>query len=289
MTKSAPAVVRATQVLDYLAARPVQPLSMTEIAEAIGVNPASTLAILQALTDAGYLERHPRHKTYSIGPALLIGGHAARARFGTAVVADREVVELADHFNALATMAMIIGDDVAIISSSGRSATGVGYPVGSRVRLAAPAGIIFMAWADDSTVRQWLENAGAFVSESRWERVSAMFARVRANGFYVARQSTRVDQFYSLSGGGARRSAEDRREADQRTLDVMVDMMCEPVDLTEPCRIGFLGVPVMSDDGDVAAVLGTLGPSELMDRAAVAEAAIRLSHSADHIRAVTRG
>lgn len=78
MTKPAPAVVRAAQILDHLAGRPTLPLSMTEIAEAVGVNPASTLAILQALTEAGYIVRHPRHKTYSIGPAMLITGHAAR-------------------------------------------------------------------------------------------------------------------------------------------------------------------------------------------------------------------
>ncbi|WP_078292197.1 helix-turn-helix domain-containing protein [Mycobacterium sp. D16R24] len=285
MTKPAPAVVRATQILDHLAARPTQPRSMTEIAEAVGVNAASTLAILQALTDAGFLERHPRHKTYSIGPALLIGGHAARARFAIAAAADREVAELADHFAALATMAMVIGDDVAVISSSGRSSTGVGYPVGSRVRLAAPAGIIFMAWAEDSLVRRWLENAGARVSDSRWVRVSAMLARVRADGFYVARQSMYVDQYYSLASA----LAGGRRQADQRTLDLMVDMMSEPADLAEPCRIGFLGVPVFGDDGEVVAVLGALGPPELMDRAAVLEAAIRLGHSADHIRAATRG
>ena len=44
-----------------------QPRSITEVAHALEVSPASMLAVRGALTEAAYLVRHPAHKIYVIG------------------------------------------------------------------------------------------------------------------------------------------------------------------------------------------------------------------------------
>lgn len=244
MTKPAPAVVRAAQILDHLAGRPTLPLSMTEIAEAVGVNPASTLAILQALTEAGYIVRHPRHKTYSIGPAMLITGHAARMRFEVADVVNAEVQRLASQFGTACTASMIAGEDVAVIASHGRSPTGASYQVGQRIRLSAPAGLVFMAWAPDDGVRRWLLRATPVITDELWDGMQAMLAGIRRQGYFASVQSDRVDKFYmQLGDTAAHGTVHERLDTIQSMLATLLARMGEPIDFSEPRRIGFLGAP----------------------------------------------
>ena len=290
MTKSAPAVVRATQVLDYLAARPVQPLSMTEIAEALGVNPASTLAILQALTEAGYIVRHPRHKTYSIGPSLLITGHAARMRFEIADVVDAEVKQLATAFGTACTGSMIAGEDVAVIASYGRSPSGGSYQVGQRIRLSAPAGLVFMAWAPDADVRQWLLRATPVITDELWDGMQTMLADIRTQGYFASVHSDRVDKFYMQFGEAASQgSVGEKRDIIQSMLAALLARMGEPIDFSEPRRIGFLGAPVFNAEGEVAVMLSVLGTPDSLTETEVTDAGNRLRYSADHITSITHG
>jgi DNA-binding IclR family transcriptional regulator len=68
---------RATEIIDVLAARGTTAFSLSELAREPGINVASCHAILQGLTESGHLSRHPKHKTYSLGPALVAIGHVA--------------------------------------------------------------------------------------------------------------------------------------------------------------------------------------------------------------------
>ncbi|OHU22347.1 IclR family transcriptional regulator [Mycobacteroides franklinii] len=290
MTKPAPAVVRAAQILDHLAGRPTQPLSMTEIAEAVGVNPASTLAILQALTEAGYLVRHPRHKTYSIGPSMLITGHAARQRFEIAEVVDTEVKRLATRFGTACTASMIAGEDVAVIASHGRSPTGGSYQVGQRIRLTAPAGLVFMAWAQDEDVRRWLLRATPTITDELWDGMQAMLAGVRERGYFASVQSDRVDKFYmQLSEPAGHGTVGQRLDTIQSMLAALLARMGEPIDFSEPRRIGFLGAPVFDGNGEVAVMLSVLGTPSHLTEAEVADAGNQLRFCADHITSITHG
>ncbi|MUM17906.1 helix-turn-helix domain-containing protein [Mycobacterium sp. CBMA271] len=290
MTKPAPAVVRATEILDYLAGRPTLPLSMTEIAEAVGVNPASTLAILQALTEAGYVVRHPRHKTYSIGPSMLITGHAARVRYEIADAVDTEVRNLATQFGTACTASMIAGEDVAVIASHGRSPAGASYQVGQRIRHSAPAGLVFMAWASDGEVRRWLLRATPMITDELWDAMQAMLAGIREQGYFASVQSDRVDKFYLQLGETARRGTVDERlDTIQSMLASLLARMGEPIDFSAPRRIGFLGAPVFGSDGEVAVMLSVLGTPARLTEAQVADAGNRLRFSADHITSITHG
>ncbi|OHT89386.1 IclR family transcriptional regulator [Mycobacteroides saopaulense] len=290
MTKPAPAVVRAAQILDYLAGRPTRPMSMTEVAEAVGVNPASTLAILQALTEAGYVVRHPRHKTYSIGPSMLITGHAARMRFEVADVVDAEVKRLAAQFGTACTASMIAGEDVAVISSHGRSPTGGSYQVGQRIRFSAPAGLVFMAWAPECDVRRWLLRAAPVVTDELWDGMQRMLAGIRQQGYFASVQSDRVDKFYMQCGDTAvHGTVGERLDTIESMLSSLLARMGEPIDFSEPRRIGFLGAPVFGADGEVAVMLSVLGTPERLTEAEVIDAGNRLRFCADHITSVTHG
>src|SRR5258708_37627648 len=73
---------RALQVIDVLVAHPTQRFTLTELSRRTAINPASAHALLAVMLRAGYVQRHPEHKTYTLGPALVAAGDtpaAARA------------------------------------------------------------------------------------------------------------------------------------------------------------------------------------------------------------------
>lgn len=288
MTKPAPAVVRSTQILNYLAERPNHPVTLTEVAQAVGINTASTLSILQALCDTGYLTRHPRHKTYVVGPSLLALGQAARTRLQVADLVDTEVRDLASRFGAMCTGAMVAGDDLVIVSSAGRTSSGMGYPVGMRIRNAAPAGLIFAAWAPENDVRRWLARAVPDFVDAWWERTILALAKVRRDGYSVAVHSDRADKFYSQSGAAG--PVQERMDPGQRLLASMLERFAEPIDFSVPRRIGYLGAPVFGPDGEVVVMLSVIGIAEPMKSdSEVAEVGNRLRFSADHITSLIHG
>src|SRR4051812_14520364 len=100
MVKPALAASRAVRVLDYLSLHPGRPCTLTEIAKALQVSPASMLAVLAALTDAGYIVRHPAHKTYVVGPALVAVGNAAVIQHPVVPAAQHELELVADELKA---------------------------------------------------------------------------------------------------------------------------------------------------------------------------------------------
>ena len=71
MTRRAPAVGRSIDILELLADRPSEALTLSEIARLLQLNKASCHTILVALTDRHYLTKDERDKTYRLGPAVL--------------------------------------------------------------------------------------------------------------------------------------------------------------------------------------------------------------------------
>src|ERR1700754_4704945 len=79
MQKPRPALsaTRALAVLDFLAARPGEAFTLSDLARGLGINVSSTYSILYALETAGYVERDPRDKRYGLGIVPIVVGHVA--------------------------------------------------------------------------------------------------------------------------------------------------------------------------------------------------------------------
>ncbi|MDG4863678.1 helix-turn-helix domain-containing protein, partial [Streptomyces sp. T-3] len=110
MVRPALAAGRALAVLDYFAAHPEQSYSLSELSEALDINLASLLSVLQALVDAGYLVRHPQRKTYGLGMSLVAAGHAALTRHRVVDRARSELRALAAESGAAYVVSAVAGD-----------------------------------------------------------------------------------------------------------------------------------------------------------------------------------
>lgn len=181
MTRPALAASRAVEVIDFLAAHPTESFSLSEVARRLDVNLASTHAVLGALTAAGYLTRHPRHRTYTLGPGVIAAGSAARVANPAVDAARDEARRLAEATGLQATVTAVAGDAVVFVASEGRQQPhGVDVRVGQRVPLVPPLGSVFYAWSPEDEVEEWLGRAALDAGEraSLWD----LLATVRARG-----------------------------------------------------------------------------------------------------------
>jgi DNA-binding IclR family transcriptional regulator len=188
VVKAAPAVVRATKVLDFFVSRPGQPFTLAEVADALSVRPGTLLTILQALIDRGYLARHPRHKTYVLGPALIAAGHAALLPHPIVEVARQELARLADETGIECSATLVIGNHFVVVASSGRSPHTDPTLVwmGAHLPLQHPFGALFVAWADDDAIERWIGTEYLERSPEDASRLKAVLARVRLQGYELS-------------------------------------------------------------------------------------------------------
>ena len=140
-------------------------LSAAEIGRRVGISPATCVAILAGLTDAGYLVRDPATRAFRLGPALVPLGRAAARTFPLAAVRD-ELEVLHARLGLVCFVAVATDDAIVVIDQIGQSAsTGAAGPArlraGQQVPLAPPFGAIYLAWDDRERQEAWSQRAPA--------------------------------------------------------------------------------------------------------------------------------
>jgi DNA-binding IclR family transcriptional regulator len=81
VARPSPQTNRVVALVEILAARPNEALTLADVTRRLGVNKSTCYSMLQALTEVGWLLRDPFHKTYRLGPALVAVGRAASSGF----------------------------------------------------------------------------------------------------------------------------------------------------------------------------------------------------------------
>lgn len=185
MSRRALSATRAADLLNFLAAHPEEPLSYSELASRLGINQASTHNLLMALTECGYLSRDPKTRTFSLGAALVALGDAALR--GNPIVDETrvEMAKLAVELGMGAVALVRAGSDALCIARAGPRRAQVDPPeVGQRIPIMAPLVSVFVAWAREEEVEQWLLR-GSTVEDAQ-QQGREILERVRARGYSVA-------------------------------------------------------------------------------------------------------
>jgi DNA-binding IclR family transcriptional regulator len=147
-------------VLEFLAARPDERFTLSELARGCDLNKATAHALLTELTARGVLLRHPDEKRYSLGPRLVPVGTAAARGYRAEDFTAGTLRRLASSTGAVAAalVRQLAGDYATVVNraDSGREA-----PVPLRWPLVPPNGAVFFAWADEPSVEAWLARCPA--------------------------------------------------------------------------------------------------------------------------------
>ncbi|MCU1482195.1 MAG: hypothetical protein JWQ19_2981 [Subtercola sp.] len=261
--KPALASVRTIDILNFMSVNSGRSFSMTELAAVIEVNAASTSQILLALTEAGYLIRHPRHKTFELGPALVATGHAASERHPIVELARPVLAELAPlgkecHGSAL------VGNEVIVLAIAGvPSQYAWKVRVGQRVPFIAPYAAVYAAYGERAVQKQWMRGYDK-VDPSITEHLERSLQRSRARGYTVGLYSpelTKVSDLYARLG---------ERPHDEQLWESLMETISQTgpqfiLDTVEPDErytVSSVAAPVFGVDGTIvyALTIAGIGP-----------------------------
>jgi DNA-binding IclR family transcriptional regulator len=297
VARPSPQTERLVELIEALAARPDQGLSLTELARGLGVTPATCHPMVTELTRRGWLRRHPVRRTYRLGPALVAIGRAAAGAAETQELARTALVEVQlEH--PCDGVVLLASDDVATIVDLVPDRRGSGIQIGDQVPLRAPLGAAVVAWSDEATVERWVaagDPAGA-LRRSYLELLEG----VRRRGFAVELTGTvdaRIYEVLAQIGGRFGDGAVDPGAARLRALlDELVGEVgglegFHPVDL-EPGRayqVGTMSAPVFDRAGEVVLLLAVRGLPERLTGAEVRRLGARLVEAADGVTAASGG
>jgi DNA-binding IclR family transcriptional regulator len=176
------------ELIDLMARWPDQSFSLAELSRRLGLHKQTCHSMLLTLLDAGWLVRHPTHKTYRLGPALVGIGRAAGAGSPVVEYANPLMYDLAEQQDAACVLLQRSGRRLRILDVAVTGSRHVAYPlqVGQELPWKAPIGGSLVAWYPDADVDEWIGEVPA----GDVDHLRCVLAAVRERGYDVRLQST---------------------------------------------------------------------------------------------------
>ena len=279
MVRPAPAATRALEVLDFFAAHPNDSFNLSELSRTLEISAASLLAILQSLTDSGYLTRHARHKTYRLGPKAIAIGHAALDAHPVVDWARNEMPDLAKDLGAEVVATTAAGEFIIVLATVGRPRLeATNLRVGQQIPFIPPIGLVFLAWADEPEIRGWEERLLSTHHRPSASHLQGGLAATRHRGYSVGLATPER----AALGRSLRRLADRPKDVEER--DAVAKMVSELGDVYELLDVdpgvvypvANIAAPVFGPAGDVVLALTVdgLGP---LDAGGIASCAERIT------------
>ena len=198
--RASPPTERVVAVLDFLTEHPHDRFGLSELARRLTLSKPTCLGILTTLTDARYLVRDARDKTYSLGPRLISLGHTAQESMRVNPAAREELHRLSVSFDTTAALSAVIDDRITLLELVGPPGADVGVRVGQSYPFAPPVGLMFVLW-DDEALRSWLAKEPTIPLRTDTERLELVIAECRASGYLVERLTPTGRRLYALMAG----------------------------------------------------------------------------------------
>lgn len=178
---------RPLKVITFLAAHATETFTLAEIARLLGLSKGSAHRVMTALADAGFVSRHPRHKTYSLGMALVAIGQAALERYPGIGIARREMARLKAELNVGFGATAIVNDEYLLLAREGTPRTYDGLTMVGERRMVTPSiGIGQMAWRGPEEVEAYLAKGTAYLNDATRKRMLASLSEIRRRGYSMA-------------------------------------------------------------------------------------------------------
>ena len=271
MARPAPAIGRTIALLNFLTSHPDETFSLSELARRLEMNKATAHAMLLALTEAGYLLRHPATKSFTLGPALISVGNAAAARqFEVVDYARDEMRRLSDDLGVQCVASAAIGEEIVLLGRSGDpEPLGLSVQVGQRLPLVPPLGTVFLAWSGQDEIDRWLRHLGPGAADEQLARYRRAVAAVRRRGYSIGLDASRTH----VPPGP--------RQLRDAAAQVVAEVPHEEYILLElerstSYRLSHIAAPVFGADGRVALALTLMGFRHQLTAELVPEHAERL-------------
>jgi DNA-binding IclR family transcriptional regulator len=182
VSRPSPQTDRVIALMELLRCAVVRDLNASEIARQLGLHRQTCHSMLETLTAAGWLIRHPTRKTYRLGPGMAALGRAADTNSLVMSHSKQPMVALAADLGIAVELIQVIGRTVEVADIvDGNTASKSPLTVGQRFPLQAPVAAVFVAWAPPETFEAWLGSRGSRARAS----FEASNEAIRSRGFDV--------------------------------------------------------------------------------------------------------
>jgi DNA-binding IclR family transcriptional regulator len=282
MPRPALSASRSLDVVDFLSSFPDRRFTLSQIAKATRINPASCHAILGVLAERGYVNRASDQKSYSLGAAFIAVGEATLRAHPTIVRARRAAEELLADLGLPVMLCALVGNEILSVFSIEDAAGGfAAMHAGDRMPLVAPAGMPFLAWASEETVEAWIrshENPVGDEVVAGWRRGLEL---TRLRGYQVQMRTSPSDVGTSMAAFALGRGTSDYKDEVQRLINALDHQMAQP-EIIEPDElydVMLIASPLFDESGTASMNLCLGGFSAKLSGAMLATYAERLVHA----------
>lgn len=175
---------RVIDVINFLSAHPQEAFTLSELAAHLGLSNGSAHRVLTTLTDARFLSRHPKHKTYSLGVALVAIGQAALEKYPGIDVARREMARLAAELKVQCIATALVEGDRLMLAKAGTPQTHEEVNrVGERQPIVPPIGLGCVAWSGERAIAEFLARVPVPLDDAMRAHIQASFRAIRQRGY----------------------------------------------------------------------------------------------------------
>lgn len=182
MPRLSPPTERVAAILRLLAETD-EPLTLSQIARGLALNVATCQTILESLAANGFVLRAPATKAFTLGPALVSIGEAARGAASLYGRAGEHLDRLADEIDFGCSLVGLTGHQLTVLYRAGRTDQ---FPVPGMVEgpfpFVPPFGAGIVAFSDDRVRDRWLERA-SHLDEEAPQRMLDLLDTIRRRGW----------------------------------------------------------------------------------------------------------
>ncbi|MDB5970360.1 MAG: transcriptional regulator, IclR family [Hydrocarboniphaga sp.] len=286
---------RIIDLINFFAAHPTESFSLSEVLDHLPISTGSTHRALKSLTEAGYLSRHAKHKTYSLGLTLVAVGQAALERHPAVQLARGEMARLTAELGLQCVATVVFDEELISVAKTGSTPADQGIRhVGERRPFIPPLGLGHVAWAEPASIEAYLARGtgtGARGEEMRVYLRSAL-ETIRLRGFAVAADGPAVKSVWQMIWDHAAKFHDAHYWAQMRRLlgDLSKDeFQLLTLDRDASLRLAYISAPVFSAGGEVVLSMSMSGFAGNFDGGEALQLAERLCTAAAHVTGETHG
>jgi DNA-binding IclR family transcriptional regulator len=284
---------RVINVLNFLAAHPTETFTLAEIARHVGLSNGSAHRVLTTMASAHFLTRNEKHRTYSLGVAMVGIGQAAVEKHRGIEIARREIARLAEELNVQCSANVVVDDEVLVLVKEGTPQSHLGLTrVGERRPLVPPIGLCHVAWGGEAAVEAYISKVSFYLSAALRTHLQSAFPLIRRRGYAIAANGPGTGR---LREATVRPADQVRDQAYWSSLFVLVGQLSpneiQLFGLGEAGAdgISYIAAPVFSPNGVVSLQLVISGMPRNLRSQQIERYAARLSATAALITNETHG
>jgi DNA-binding IclR family transcriptional regulator len=258
-----PSVMRAGELLDYLARHAPESYSVSEIARATSLPRATCDSILLALAEQDLVVRRDPDLRYTLGPACVTLGDAARGEHWL-VAARRAAQDVARSTGSCVALVTRRGSEASVIDVFDHGpALGLKTAIGQTITLVPPFGAVFVAWADDDGRAEWLDHPTVTLSKRERARYRAALEAVRDRGYSVTVADVSHVDFHTAQTllADTPDAVDVLRRRDELLREIVhTEYLPTTIDAESAVRVSQMSAPVFDRLGNVSGAIMMLGP-----------------------------